>query len=236
MTIYLRAGLVGIVYYTAGFLAFWLAAAPYSKNLGAEAFADGIWAELFPYWTIGQILLTSWVCLAALSLPVARHRALAAGIGAGLLSLAGLIFLGLEDAARAWLDVIGIIAGVGIGLAFDRLAQSRPIAHPAAWHLFWLWIPGAAFLASAFMLINSVTLAFLVDEVTAEALWLIVPLAGGVLLVTGWRRLAAARIVATRRATHELIGALMVLGGAAAPALITGFVFRTLFLDQIVGL
>jgi len=236
VTIYLRAGLVGIGYYTVGFLAFWLAAAPYSKNLGADAFADGIWAELFPYWAIGQIILTSWVCFAALSLPFARHRALSAGVGAGLLSLAGLVFLGLKDVARVWLDVIGIVGGIGIGLALDRVARSRSIAQPSAWHLLWLWIPGAAFLASAFMLINSVILAFLVEVVTAEALWLIVPLVGGTLLVAGWKRLAAARYVVKGRATHELVGTLMVLGGAAAPALITGFVFLNLFLDQIVGL
>ncbi len=236
MTIYLRAGLVGIGYYTVGFLAFWVAAAPYSKNLGADAFADGIWAELFPYWTIGQLVLTLWVCFAALSLPAARHRALSAGLGAGLLSLAGLVFLGVEDVARAWLDVIGIVAGIGIGFGLDRLAGSRFLAQPSAWHLLWLWVPGAAFLTSAFMLINSVVLAFFVEVVTVETLWLILPLVGSILIVMGWQRLAAARTAKTRRAILELSGAFLVLGGSAAPALITGLVFRSLFLDQIVGL
>ena len=140
MRIYLGAGVVGAVYYTVGFLAFWLAAVPLAQNLGVRAFADGIWAELFLYWVIGQIVLTLWVCLAALALPVSRHRALSAGIGAGLLSLAGLLFLGLEDAARAWLDVIGVVAGVAIGLAVDAYARSRPMIQPSAWHLLWLWV------------------------------------------------------------------------------------------------
>jgi hypothetical protein len=236
VTIYLRAGIVGAVYYTVGFLAFWLAAAPYSKNLGAAAFPNGIWAELFPYWVVGQIVLTLWVCVAALALPVSRHRALAAGIGAGLLSLAGLLLLGLEDMARAWLDVIGIIAGVAIGFVVDGYARSRSTLQPSAWHLLWLWVPGAVFLASALLLVNSTILAVLVTPISADALWLVVPLIAGVPLVMGWARLSNARTLPSNQAKHQLLGALMIVSGAVGPALITAFLFRGLFLREIVGL
>ncbi len=233
---HLAAGLVGVVYYTAGFLAFWVAAAPYSRNLGPEAFADGIWAQLFPYWAVGQIGLTVWATLNALALPRGKHRALAAGIGAGLLSLAGIIILGLEDGARVWLDIIGIVAGVVIGIVLDRITGTRPFTLPAAWHLVWLWIPGAAFLASGLALVNAVVVAQMVDHMDAETLWLLVPLVGGAVMVLGWRRLATARTRTAGRAAAEITGSVMVLTGGAAPALITGFVFRGLFLRQVVGL
>jgi hypothetical protein len=236
MTIYLRAGVVGAVYYTVGFLAFWLSAAPYSQNLGVGTFSDGIWAALFPYWVIGQIVLTLWACVAALALPASRHRALAAGIGAGLLSLAGLLFLGLEDAARAWLDVIGIIAGVAIGLAVDAYARSRPMIQPSAWHLLWLWVPGAVFLASALLLINRAILALLVDPISAGALWLVVPIIAGIPLVMGWARLCKVRTPPGDQVNRQLLGALMIVSGAVGPALITAFVFRDLLLGEIVGL
>jgi hypothetical protein len=236
MRVHLLAVLVGAGYYTIGFLTYWLAATPYSKNLGAEAFADGIWAELFPYWAIGQVLLTVWVCFMALGLPIARHRALSAGVGAGLLSLAGIILLGLEDVARVWLDVIGIVAGVVIGLALDRYARSRVLSYPSAWQLIWLWVPGGAFIASAFILINSVVLAFVVDVVTAEAFWLAVPLAGGIIMAIGWVQLARTQRDRDRRIGRELVGSLLILVGAVAPALITMFFFRALFLRQVVGL
>ena len=191
---------------------------------------------MFPYWVVGQIVLTLWVCLAALALPMARHRALAAGIGASLLSLAGLLLLGLEDAARAWLDVIGIIAGVAIGLAVDVYARSRSIPQPSAWHLLWLWVPGALFLASALLLINSAILALLVAPISADALWLVVPLIAGVPLVMGWSRLTKAQNPPSSQAKQRVLGALMVVSGAAGPALITVFLFRGLFLREIVGL
>ncbi len=235
MRIYIAAAFVGIVYYTAGFLAFWLGAAPYSKNLGTTAFENGIWAELFPYWTIGQIGLTAWVCLTALALPAARHRALAAGLGAASLSLLGLIALGIEDTARAWLDVIGIAAGIVLGLAFDRLAHRRPPRLPAAWHLLWLWLPGAAFLASALVLLNSLVLALFSEMVTPAALWLVLPLLGGVLMAVGWQRLAIAPTLGHARAANEMLGSVLVIAGAAAPALITGFLFRSLFLREVAG-
>lgn len=233
---HLAAALVGIVYYTAGFLAFWVAAAPYSRNLGTDAFADGIWAELFPYWVVGQIGLTVWATVNALALPRERHRALAAGLGAGLLSLAGIVILGFEDSARVWLDVIGIAAGIAIGVLLDRVAAGRTIRMPAAWHLVWLWIPGAAFLASGLVLINAVVVAQIVDHMDAETLWLLIPLAGGAAMVAGWWRLAQARTRTTGRIAVEISGAVLVVAGAAAPALITGFVFRGLFLRQVVGL
>jgi len=233
--IHLAAALIGVVYYTAGFLAFWLGAAPYSKNLGPAAFEAGIWAELFPYWTIGQVLLTAWVCFASLGLPVARHRALVAGLGAGFLSLLGLIVLGLEDGARVWLDVIGIAAGVVLGLAFDRLAQRREPRLPAAWHLLWLWVPGAAFLASALVLLNSLVLALFSESVAPAALWLVLPLLGGVLMGVGWRQLAIASTRRQGRAAGEMLGSVLVIAGAVAPALITGFLFRSLFLREVAG-
>ena len=235
MTIYLRAGVVGAFYYTVGFLGFWLAAVPYAKGLGAEIFADGIWGELFPYWVAGQIILTLWVCVAALALPIARHRALAAGIGASLLSLAGLLFLGLEDAARAWLDVIGIIAGVAIGLVIDAYVRSRSIPQPSAWHLLWLWVPGAVFLTSALLLINSGILALLATPVSADAFWLAVPPVASIPLMMGWLRLRKARSFRGTQTPHELLGALMILSGAAGPALIAAFLFRSLFFHKIVG-
>jgi hypothetical protein len=235
MTIYLLAGVLGAFYYTVGFLGFWLAATPYAKNLGTETFADGIWGELFPYWVVGQIILTLWVCVAALALPIAPHRALAAGIGASFLSLAGLLFLGLEDAARAWLDVIGIIAGIAIGLAIDVYARSRSIPKPSAWHLLWLWVPGAVFLASALLLINSALLALLVTPVSADAFWFVVPPVTSIPLIMGWSRLRKARTLSRTRTTHELLGALMILSGAVAPALIAAFLFRGLFLPKIGG-
>jgi hypothetical protein len=233
--IHLAAFLVGVVYYTAGFLAFWLGAAPYAKNLGAGAFADGLWAELFPYWAFGQIALTAWVCFIALGLPAARHRALAAGLGAGLLSLLGLLALGVEDVARAALDVLGVLLGVVLGLFLDRVARTTSPRLPAAWHLVWLWIPAAAFLASALVLINSIFLSFIVEAVSTETLWLALPLLGGVVMAAGWWRLAQATTMTRARTANEMLGALLVVAGAAAPALITGFVFRGLFLREVAG-
>jgi len=224
MTIYLRAGIVGAIYYIAGFLAFWLAAVPYAENLGIETFASGIWGELFPYWVIGQVVLTLWVCYASLALPIARHRALAAGIGAGILSLAGLVFLGLEDAARAWLDVIGVIAGVVIGLVIDVYARSRPTLQPAARHLLWLWIPGAMFLASGLLLSNMALLALFVTPVSADAFWLVGPLIAGIPLVMGWGRLSHAQGSARR----QMNGALLIVSAAAGLALIAAFLFHDL--------
>ncbi len=231
-----RAAFVGMLYYTAGFLAFWLAAAPHADRLNAGASTDGVWAALFPYWVIGQIVLTAWACFNALALPDGKHRALAAGLGAGLLSLAGLVFLGLEDGARAWLDVIGIAAGVAIGFGFDRFAAAQSLRLPAARHLLWLWLPGAAFMASALLLVNGLVDSVIVDKLTPESLWLLVPLVGGLVMAAGWRRMAAARTAREARAVREMLGALMVIAGAATPALVTGFVFRALFLQQIVGL
>ncbi|NQV81770.1 MAG: hypothetical protein HQ495_14525, partial [Alphaproteobacteria bacterium] len=218
------------------FLAFWLAAAPYADRLNAGASTDGIWAALFPYWVIGQIVLTAWACFNALALPDGKHRALIAGLGAGLLSLAGLVFLGLEDGARAWLDVIGIIAGIAIGFGFDRFAAARSLRLPAARHLVWLWLPGAAFMASALLLVNRLVESVIVDAVTPESLWLLIPLVGGLVMTAGWRRMARARAAQEARAVSEMLGALMVVAGAAAPALVTGFVFHALFLQQVVGL
>ena len=235
MTTYLLAGIVGAFYYTVGFLSFWLAAAPYAQNLGTDTFADSIWGELFPYWVAGQIILTLWICVAALALPVAQHRALAAGIGAGLLNFAGLLFLGLEDLARAWLDVIGIIAGIAIGLAIDAYARSRPSPQPSAWHLFWLWVPGVVFLASALLLINSSILALFATPISTGAFWFAVPLIAGIPLTMGWARLRKAQTLQGVRKQLKLVGTLMILSGAAGPALIAAFLFRDLLFSEIVS-
>lgn len=233
MSIYIRAFLVGVVYYTVGFLAFWFAATPYSKNLGTDAFADGIWAQLFPYWTIGQIGLAAWVCYLALALPAARHRALMAGLGAGFLSLLGLILLGLEDVARVWLDVIGIAAGVVFGIALDRMARQRSLRLPAARHLLWLWLPGAVFLAGALLLVNSAIVSLTTDVVGPAALWLLLPLLAGIVMIIGWQRLVNAR--GQGGIAQAAVASVLVLAGAVAPALITALVFRDLFVREVAG-
>ena len=163
-----------------------------------------------------------------MALPVARHRALAAGIGAGLLNFAGLLFLGLEDSARAWLDVIGIIAGITIGLVIDAHARSHSSPQPSAWHLFWLWVPGVVFLASALLFINSSILALFATPVSAGAFWFVVPLVAGIPLTMGWARLRKARTLLSARKTPKQVGTLMILGGALGPGLIAAFLFREL--------
>jgi hypothetical protein len=85
------------------------------------------------------------------------------------------------------------------------------------------------------LLINSALLALLVTPVSADAFWFVVPPVAGIPLIMGWSRLRKARTLPRTWTTHELLGALMILSGAVAPALIAAFLFRGLFLPKIGG-
>jgi hypothetical protein len=91
------------------------------------------------------------------------------------------------------------------------------------------------FLASALLLINSAILALLVTPVSADAFWFVVPPVASIPLIMGWSRLCKARTLLDTRTTHELLGALMILSGAAGPALIAAFLFCGPFLRKIGG-